>query len=184
MQFIKFKGERSFEDIYQHFYPLADLPIKQFPDQQGHKPEEHLDLGLVEKWSWIGGYKERDKPVSCQTFNLPSDFWPINVMIEMNQVLFMQFFDKFPKQNLSGIQLSGGLELAKLQEKLKSWKRFTLETEFVCENSESLERLLDFHVEIGGGIWGTKSIYCYCNNLKLDEIEVTETTLLAPNQNN
>ena len=182
MEFIKFKGGKSFEDVYQHFYPMVDLPIRQFPDQNGLKPEEHQGLGLVEKWSWIAGYRERDKPVRCQTFHLPNDFWPINVMIEMNRVLFTKFCEKFPEQRLSGIHLSSGLQLTELQEKLKSWKRYTLEADFICENSGSLKNLLDFHVEIGGGIWNAKSVYCHSDKIKLDEIEAIETTFLAPNQ--
>lgn len=161
---IKDKGLRA-ESHYQGFgifiYPLIKIDFKA-PNEEFVLEEREINsnLSIEESWEGIGALhiRQANGKVFGVVFNLSSEFWPIEIKIDVGSHISKQFASEFDKLK-TDVFYQSNLNLTEVVESISA-KKYTLETKFKVISESGLKSLIECYKKSGGGIWEAISVYC------------------------
>lgn len=162
---IKNKGLQT-ESHYQGFgifiYPLIKIDLKA-PNEE-FVPEEremNSNLSIEELWEGIGALhiRQANEKVFGVVFSLSSEFWPMEINIDVRSHISKQFAFEFDKLKTNDVFYQKNLNLTEVVESISATK-YTLETKFKVISESGLRSLIECYKKSGGGIWEAISVYC------------------------
>ena len=175
MDFIHFINTSTLDSIkdnglqtefhYQGFgifiYPLIKIDFKA-PNEDFviEKGKINSNLSIEESWETIGvlHIRQANEKVLGVVFSLSSEFWPIEIKIDVGSHKSKKFASEFDKVK-TDVFYQSNLNLTEVVEGISA-KKYTLETKFKVISDSGLKSLIGCYKKSGGGIWEAMSVYC------------------------
>lgn len=164
LESVKDKGLQT-EFHYQGFgifiYPLIKIDFKA-PKEEFVIEERKINsnLSIEESWERIGALhiRQANEKVLGVVFNLSSEFWPIEINIDVGSHISKKFASEFDKIK-TDVFYQSNLNLTEVVERISA-QRYTIETKFKVISESGLKSLIECYKKSGGGIWEAMSVYC------------------------
>lgn len=162
---IKNKGLRT-KSHYQGFgifiYPLIKIDFIA-PNEEFFVEEKEINstLSVEESWEGIGAshIRQANEKVFGVVFNLSSEFWPLEINIDVRSQVSKKFASNFDKLKTDEVFYQSKLNLTEVVENISA-KKYTLEAKFNVISESGLRSLIECYKKFDGGIWSAMSVYC------------------------
>lgn len=162
---VKYKGFQT-ESHYQGFgifiYPFIKIDFKA-PNEEFVLEERDMNsnLSIEESWEVIGAghIRQANEKVFGVIFNLNSEFWPMEINIDVESHISKQFMSEFAKLETNDVFYQSNLNLTEVVESI-TVNKYIIEMKFAVFSESGLRSLIGCYKKSGGGIWGAFSVYC------------------------
>ncbi len=157
-------------------YPLVNIKFRAH-SIEFEEEEEKLNsiLSIDETWEKIAalGLRQQLKKVRGFIFELPNENWPIEVHVDIDSKIALNFATKFNTIDQSLVSYYNGLDFLDIINN-SEFPKYVMETSFKVNSEEGLKTFIQCFIDSGGGIWGAQSFDCFLSK-NIDKSAIIRT---------